>query len=109
MCVWKSCSSFVLCIDFPPSCPRRVFALDDKKGRVDVVEEAACIFCDECVINAEKLSKPDLVAISTKPNRFVFSVETTGSLNADQVVTFAINVLREKLLKLSSALSIMEL
>ncbi len=76
---------------------------------MDLAEEAACIFCDECVITAEKLGKPDLVSVSTRPNRFIFDVETTGALNADQVVNTAVNVLREKLTKLSSALSMLEL
>lgn len=86
-----------------------MYGFDEKKSRVDVVEEAACIFCDECVIASEKVGRPDLVAISTRPNRFVFNVETTGALNADQVVNFAINVLREKLSKLSSSLANLEL
>lgn len=89
---------------FVDSCPRRVFGFEEKKGRVDVVEEAACIFCDECVIAAEKIGKKDLVSVSTKvdpvstkSNRFIFNVETTGSLPSEMVVYQAIKILREKL------------
>lgn len=90
---------------FVSSCPRNVYAYDEKKGRIDLQDESNCIFCDECVIASEKMKKDDLVNISTKTNRFIFNVETTGALNADQVVTFAINVLREKLNGLATELS----
>lgn len=59
-----------------------------------------------CALTAH--AQPDLVSIATRPNRFVFNVETTGALNADQVVNFAVNVLRAKLNDLSSALAMLE-
>jgi DNA-directed RNA polymerase II subunit RPB3 len=94
---------------FVDSCPRRVYGFDVKKGRVDVVEEAACIFCDECVIAAEKLNAKDLVSISTKSNRFIFNVETTGGMASDNVVSKAIQVIRDKLDRLESAIADLEI
>lgn len=94
---------------FVGSCPRRVYAYEEKRGRVDLVEEAACIFCDECVIAAEKMKKKDLVVVSTRPNRFIFNVETTGALPSEVVVYQAIKILREKLDNLSVFLSNLEL
>lgn len=94
---------------FADSCPRRVYAYDEKRGRVDVADEAACIFCDECVVTAEKFRKKDLVAISTKPSRFIFNVETTGALPSEMVVYQAIKVLRDKLEAISVALSNLDL
>lgn len=40
---------------------------------------------------------PNLVSIAPKPGRFIFSVEGTGSLNVDQIVMTAIDVLYAKL------------
>jgi len=94
---------------FVDSCPRRVFGFDVKKGRVDVVEEAACIFCDECVIAAEKLHAKDLVSVSTKSKRFIFNVETTGCMSSDNVVSKAIKVIRDKLDRLESAIADLEI
>jgi DNA-directed RNA polymerase II subunit RPB3 len=86
---------------FTKCCPQEVFGTD-KKGKWGVVKEENCIFCDECVIAAEKLKVRDLVAVSTKSARFVFRVETTGSLTADVVVMRAIQVISEKIEKLQS-------
>jgi len=58
---------------------------------------ARCTFCKECVLKAQALNKPDLVQISTKPDKFIFTVETTGALKPEEVVLQAIDVLRLKL------------
>ena len=94
---------------FVESCPKHVFGYEEKKGRVDVIEEAACIFCDECVIAAEKLGKKDLVNVSTKPNRFIFNVETTGAVPSEQVVYEAITILKHKLENLLKDIGNMDL
>lgn len=86
---------------FTKCCPQEVFG-NDKKGKWGVVKEENCIFCDECVVAAEKLKVRDLVSVSTKSARFVFRVETTGSLAADVVVTRAIQVISEKIERLQS-------
>lgn len=79
------------------SCPRKVFAFDEKKGRLEVVEQAACIFCDECVIAAEKMGINDLVDVSTVPERFIFTVESTGAMEPHQIVQRAISRIQAKL------------
>ena len=89
---------------FVESCPRNVFGLDEEKGRMDVVEEAACIFCDECIISAEKLEKKGLVSVNTYPERFIFTVESTGAMEPHQIVQKAITKIQKKLHDVGSAL-----
>jgi len=83
--------------EFANSCPTKVYKFDDKTKQVQVEDMARCTFCKECVLKAQALNKPDLVQISTKPDRFIFTVETTGALKPEEVVLQAIDVLRLKL------------
>jgi len=79
------------------SCPTKVYAFNEQTKTVDIENMAACVFCNECKRKAEKLGKPDLVHISHKPERFIFTVETTGALKPEEVLFSALNILKEKL------------
>mmetsp|Transcript_19266 Transcript_19266/g.32168 ORF Transcript_19266/g.32168 Transcript_19266/m.32168 type:complete len:343 (+) Transcript_19266:80-1108(+) len=87
--------------EFVNSCPTRVFSLDEQQGKISVENSAACMFCDECSKLGDlwkKNSQDDnVVSISTEPNRFIFSVETTGALKPDEVVFSSLRVLQGKL------------
>lgn len=89
---------------FVDSCPTKVFGLD--QGKVSVDNLSDCMFCDECVKLGDTWKKnyeeDNVVSISTEPNRFIFSVETTGALKPEEVVFSALQVLTEKLQKLES-------
>ncbi len=43
------------------------------------------------------LDSEQLINISSKPDRFIFSVETTGSLKPEEIVKFSFKILTEKL------------
>ena len=96
-------------IKFVKSCPRNVFSYDEETGRVDVDAESDCIFCDECVITAENIQQIGLVHISTAPQRFLFSVETTGALSPEKVVKDGIEILTKKMDMMLKNLSTLEL
>jgi len=54
---------------------------------------------------ADDLGKPDLVHIQAKPERFIFTVETTGALRPEEIVMSALNVLKLKLANLQTNLA----
>jgi len=56
-------------------------------------------------LKAQALNKSDLVQISTKPDKFIFTVETTGALKPEEVVLQAIDVLRHKLINVRAHLT----
>jgi DNA-directed RNA polymerase alpha subunit len=87
------------------SCPTKVYKYDEEKKQVEIENAGACMFCNECKLKAEGFEKPDLVSIGTKPERFIFNVETTGSLPPPDVVLTSIQVLRQKLIDLQTALN----
>jgi len=80
------------------SCPSKVYTFEpDNIKKVKIEDAMKCTFCNECKKKADDLGKPDLVTISAKPDRFVFTVETTGALRPEEVVQSALNVLKLKL------------
>jgi len=87
--------------DWVKSCPTKVYKYNDKTNQVEIEDARNCTFCNECKLKAAQLGKPDLVHIGMKPERFIFTVETTGSLRPDEVVFSALSVLKEKLTNLS--------
>jgi DNA-directed RNA polymerase II subunit RPB3 len=83
--------------DFANSCPTRVYRYDEDAHRVDIEDASRCVYCEECKKKAVELGKPDLVTIQSKPERFIFTVETTGALRPEEVVLAALNNLKLKL------------
>lgn len=83
--------------DWVNSCPSKVFKFDRNSRRVEIEKLYRCTYCDECVKKAQSMSKNDLVRISYRNDRFIFTVETTGSLKPEEVVLSALKVLKDKL------------
>uniref|UniRef100_A0A6A7GA99 DNA-directed RNA polymerase II subunit RPB3 n=1 Tax=Hirondellea gigas TaxID=1518452 RepID=A0A6A7GA99_9CRUS len=94
--------------EFVACCPTKVFTLDDHNKQVSCTQPRNCMYCDECVRKAEEFGRPDLVTVRQKPDRFIFTVETTGSLRPEQVVVMALKVLCGKLSGLRSPLPLQQ-
>lgn len=91
------------------SCPTNVFEFDPStdSGAVLISREAECIFCRECTYLMEdfrlKPEDPLGVSVQHSSDKFTFTVETNGSLQAKEVVTLALRELTEKLGRLQVA------
>jgi len=93
-------------LEWVHSCPSKVYKLDEDSKKVEIEDAMKCTFCNECKKKADEFGKPDLVTISTKPDRFIFTVETTGALRPEEVVLSALSVLKLKLGTLQAQASI---
>jgi len=82
-----------------------VYKYDEDSKKVEVEDAVRCVYCQECKNKAIDYGKPDLVYIGNKPDRFIFTVETTGSLRPEEVVLSALNVLKLKLANVQANLS----
>jgi len=100
-------------LEFGKICPAKVFRYDEAANRIVIDEKLKCVYCGECEKLADEFQKPDLIKISTRKDvkraedggkelfeRFIFSLETTGSLRPEAVVLSALNILKQKLEKL---------
>lgn len=88
-------------MEFVKSCPTQVYEFEERQQKVVLSKPKECVFCDECVTLSEtwKVKKDDdpLVVIRAIENRYLFTVETTGALEPDEVVFSALKLMKEKL------------
>ncbi|KAG5176106.1 putative DNAdirected RNA polymerase II 36 kDa polypeptide A [Tribonema minus] len=90
------------------SCPVKVYGLDERTNNIVVRNRLECMYCDECtnVASSLKLRPEDdaVVTVTASQDRFIFSVETNGTIDADQVVQQALEALSLKLQTLRNEL-----
>jgi len=88
------------------SCPAQVFDFDTVTGNIIVAQKEKCMFCDECMHTGESLkSRPEednIVDVKQRQDRFIFSVETNGSMTADEVIICALDIVAAKLTTLNT-------
>eukprot|EP00667_Euglena_gracilis_P015254 EG_transcript_15850 len=83
-------------------CPKQVYKFDPKTAQLEVERADECIYCMECTMKAEDMGCDNLASVKFRRSRngthnFVFTVETTGALPADEIVLRALEVTRRKL------------
>eukprot|EP01091_Cochliopodium_minus_P019193 TRINITY_DN799_c0_g1_i1.p1 TRINITY_DN799_c0_g1~~TRINITY_DN799_c0_g1_i1.p1 ORF type:complete len:286 (+),score=76.92 TRINITY_DN799_c0_g1_i1:89-946(+) len=90
--------------DIVASCPTKVYSFDEDQEKIDIEDPKLCIFCQECTKLAKKLDKADLIKITSKPERFYFTVEATGALPPEDIISQALDILQRKLKDIESKL-----
>jgi len=88
-------------------CPRQVLKCDQYNDTVMIEQyngELDCIFCDECVQFGRDHHIPDLISVSSRPDVYGFTLETTGALSAKDTMLQAIDIIHGKLKSLLDAL-----
>jgi len=90
--------------EFVDSCPTKVFNYDQNRG-VEIEDPIRCMYCNECTKKALSLTIPDLVTVKPNLDRFLFSLEATGSIPPAEVVLSAIKILKEKIVKVQHEIS----
>ena len=81
-------------------CPRKVFKYDENMNTLDIEDALKCNICNECVKLVEKeMGQERAIKISESESTYEYTVETTGSLAPEQVVSTALSVLREKIMR----------
>jgi len=83
--------------EFVGSCPTKVYRYNEQTGVVNIENADRCMFCQECVKKADEFGKGDLVSAKHNMNKFLFTVETTGSLRPEEVVMNALMEIKKKL------------
>eukprot|EP00388_Colpodella_angusta_P023093 GDKJ01059012.1.p1 GENE.GDKJ01059012.1~~GDKJ01059012.1.p1 ORF type:complete len:324 (-),score=61.41 GDKJ01059012.1:380-1351(-) len=83
------------------SCPAKVFSLKEAYfgGDVDleVRDNKACTFCDECTKFVAEAGKKDAIRIGQMEGVFHFTVESTGAIQAANIVKQGLAQLKKKL------------
>jgi len=78
-------------------CPMRVFGPTEKTGVTKVVKPKDCTECGECLNLCDKVFQiPNFVTITRNPNVFIITVRTNGMMDAADVVTQALDVVKKQ-------------
>jgi DNA-directed RNA polymerase II subunit RPB3 len=84
-------------------CPDRILEIDDVTGSIKAVENAweIATYTDDLEFFQKSLKKrkedDNFVTCNHSTDRFIFSVESTGCMDADEIVMSALRVLKDRL------------
>lgn len=84
-------------------CPDRILELDEVTGEIKPVENAwdICTYTEDLKFAQHAMKKrpedDDFVTVTPSKDRFIFNVETTGAIDADECVLTALKVLKKRL------------
>jgi DNA-directed RNA polymerase II subunit RPB3 len=85
------------------ACSDRILELDPITGKLQAVENAWDIvtYTEDLLYAQNALKKrkedDDYITVTPSTDRFIFTVETTGCMDADEVVLAALKVLKKRL------------
>lgn len=83
------CEACLKCVE---ECPRSVLEYDEKKNQIKVVDLENCSLCRTCMKDCQS----NAITVEIIPDKFIFSMETDGSLSPTEVLTLASDILSEK-------------
>jgi len=88
--------------EFVESCPSKVYRFDEIRKTVEVENKLNCTFCEECLVKLDSFNvdHTKAVRIQAENNKFLFKVETVGSLKPEYVVEEAVKILKDKLINI---------
>ncbi len=85
----EKCEACGLCAS---ECPRGVYEFDEKKNLIKVVDLENCSMCKTCVRGCEA----DSITVECEEGKYIFRIETDGSLSPEEVLERACDILSDK-------------
>lgn len=81
-----------VCATCALECPRNVFEFDEKKNIIIIKDLENCTMCKTCM----KDCPAQAVSVEGREDKFIFRIETDGSLSPEEVLTRACDILSAK-------------
>ena len=85
----EKCETCGLCAS---ECPRGVYEFDEKKNLIKVVDLENCSMCKTCVRGCPSNS----ITVEGQEGKYIFRIETDGSLSPEEVLKRASDILSDK-------------
>eukprot|EP00347_Sterkiella_histriomuscorum_P020322 403338254 len=91
--------------EFVATCPRNVYKFNEMRNAVEIEDADKCILCIECVRFAQANGLDRAVKIAEREEKFIFTVESTGVLAPEDIITRALTILSHKLKSLADSMN----
>ena len=79
-----------------------MYKYNAEKSTVDIENLGECMQCEECTMCVKSMNHPEeLLKVGLYEDQFLFTVESTGALPPEDIVTKAFNILIDKMSELS--------
>lgn len=85
----EKCEACAKCVE---ECPRGILEFDEKENKVIVSDLENCSMCRTCVKGCES----NAITVEGQEGKFIFKIETDGSLPPEEVLTRACDILSKK-------------
>jgi len=95
----KKCDNCAKCVD---ACPKKVLA--KKEDQIEIQNLEACNLCQDCV--AACTEKPPAIKIGWEENTFIFSLESTGALTPERIMSEAVKTLDKQIKEFESQIKV---
>lgn len=73
-------------------CPRGVLEFDEKENKILVLDPENCNMCKTCMKDCEV----EAITVDGLEDKFIFTIETDGSLKPEEVISTACDILSDK-------------
>jgi len=83
--------------EFVGTCPRKVYHFNEMRNAVEIEDADKCILCIECVRYAQEEGLERAFKVGERDEKFIFTVESTGVLTPEDIVSRGLNILKVKL------------
>lgn len=83
--------------EFVNLCPRKVYRFNEMSQSVEVKDQDKCNLCIECSRYTDSLKKEKMVKLKEDDYKFIFTVESTGALQPEDIVKKALRILNQKI------------
>jgi len=95
----KHCDACGKCVEI---CPRKVLAKTGNK--IEILDLMACTLCQDCVDACPQ--NPPAIEVSFEENTFIFSLESTGALPLEKILSEAIKILDGQIKEFESKIKV---
>ena len=91
-------------LEIVKSCPRQVLRLNSASIMIEIEDLSKFMLCDECVKKADTFSKDKPINVGIRPLEFTFTIESSGSMAASDILLKGLRELKNKIKFLNESL-----
>ena len=95
----ENCDACAKCVEV---CPRKVLKKSGKE--IEIRDSLACTLCRDCINVCPK--KPPAIEVGWEKNAYILTIESTGALPPERIITEAVKVLDKQLEELEKEIEV---